>query len=86
MVNEQAIRERAALGAKYREHLSDFHDAIDAVEAQYAQAWAETFDPEQRDNLWRAVRVCRKMKEHFGSLVSDGQVASHQLAELRRLT
>lgn len=85
MTNEQALRERAALGSRYKEHLDDFHAAIDAVEAQYAGAWADTFDPAERDNLWRAVRVCRKMKEHFGQLAGDGQVASHQLTELKRL-
>jgi hypothetical protein len=73
------------MGSRYREHLEDFHAAIDAIEQQYASAWADTFDASERDNLWRAVRVCRKMKEHFGALVSDGQVASHQLAELKRL-
>jgi hypothetical protein len=84
-VNEQALRERAALGSKYREHLEDFHAAIDAVEAQYASAWADTFDAAERDNLWRAVRVCRKMKEHFGGIASSGTLATHQLAELKRL-
>jgi hypothetical protein len=84
-VNEQALREQAALGAKYKEHLSDFHDAIDAVSAQYAEEWQTTFDPAERENLWRGVQVCRKMKEHFGALVSAGTLASHQLSELRRL-
>ena len=83
--DEQALRERAALGALYKEHLDALNEAIDAVEAQYASAWADTFDAEERDNLWRAVRVCRKMKEHFGSLVSDGRLATHQLTGLRRL-
>jgi hypothetical protein len=79
------LRERAALGAKYKEHLQDFLDAIDAVEAQYASAWADTFSSEERDNLWRAVRVCRKMKEHFGGIASGGTLASHQITELKRL-
>ena len=84
-MNEQQLRETAALGAKYREHLDDFHAAIDAVAAQYADAWATTFDPAERENLWRGVQVCRKMKEHFGSLVSGGTLATHQLSELKRL-
>ena len=84
-VDESALRERAATGALYAEHLDDFHAAIDAVEAQYASAWADTFDPAERENLWCAVRVCRKMKEHFGGLVSDGKLATHQLTELKRL-
>lgn len=85
MIDETAVRERAAIGARYREHLEDFHAAIDAVKAEYAAEWPRTFDAEQRERLWLAVRVCDKMKEHFGALVSNGQVASHQLAELKRL-
>lgn len=84
-MNEQLLREQAERGAVYREHLSALHEAIDAVEAQYSSAWCDTFDPAERENLWRAVRVCRKMKEHFGSLVSDGTLATHQLSELKRL-
>ena len=84
-MNEADLRERAAKGAIYKESLDDFHAAIDAIEAQYAGAWADTFDAAERENLWRAVRVCRKMKEHFGSIVSDGQIATHQLTELKRL-
>jgi hypothetical protein len=84
-VSEQLLREQAERGAVYREHLPAFHEAIDAVEAQYASAWADTFDAAERENLWRAVRVCRKMKEHFGSLVSDGTLATHLLTEIKRL-
>lgn len=85
MIDELALREKAALGQRYKEALPDLHAAIDAAEAEYSKAWADTFDAAERDNLWRAVRVCRKMKEHFGSLASSGAVASHQIAELRRL-
>jgi hypothetical protein len=84
-MDEAKLREQAALGAKYREHLSDFHEAIDAVAAQYAESWQTTFDTAERENLWRAVQVCRKMKEHFGSLVSGGTLATHQLSGLKRL-
>lgn len=85
MIDEHDLRERAATGAKYAEHLEDLHAAIDAVEAQYTAEWANTPDAAHRDNLWRAVRVCRMMKEHFGGLVSDGTVASHELEEIKRL-
>lgn len=84
-VDQQALRERAALGAKYKEHLEDFHAALDAVAKQYSEAWAMTFDAAERENLWRAVQVCRKMKEHFGDLVGAGTLASHQLSEIKRL-
>lgn len=85
MIDETTLQKKAATGSIYSEHLSDFQAAINAVETQYSSAWADTFDPAERENLWRAVRVCRKMKEHFGAIVSDGKVASHQLTELKRL-
>jgi len=84
-MNEHLLREQAERGAAYREHLPALQEAIDAVEAQYASAWADTFDPAERENLWRAVRVCRKMKEHFGGIVSTGPMATHQLSEIKRL-
>lgn len=80
-----ALRERAALGARFKEVLPDIHDGLDAIERDYANAWANTFDAAERDNLWRAVRVVRKLKEHFGEIVSSGAVATHQLTEIKRL-
>lgn len=84
-MNEQLLRDQAEAGARYREHLDEYLGAIGAVEAQYADAWPETHDAAERENLWRAVQVCRKMKEHFGSLVSAGTLATHQLTEIKRL-
>jgi len=84
-MNDRLLREQAERGAIYREHLAAFQEAIDAVEGQYVSAWTDTFDAAERENLWRAVRVCRKMKEHFGSIVSTGTLATHQLTEIRRL-
>jgi hypothetical protein len=85
VMDEADLRERAATGARYREYLDDLHAAIDAVEAEYTAEWADTADAAQRENLYRAVRVCRKMKEHFGALVSDGIAATQALTELKRL-
>lgn len=85
MINEQVARETAALGSRFREHLADFHDALDVIKAQYVAEWMNAQTLDERENLWRAARVCTKMKEHFGSIVSDGQVATHKLTELKRL-
>lgn len=84
MRDENAIRERAALGARYREHLPSFNEALDAVEKQYADELLNTFNPEGRERLWIAVQVVRKMKQHFGSLASQGTLAMHQLQELSK--
>jgi len=82
--NEQAIRERAAEGARLKEHLPALNEAVDTIEAQYAAALLDCHDPLGRERLWQAVQVCRKVKEHFGSLVSGGTLALHQLQELSR--
>lgn len=84
MRNEIAIRERAAAGARIGEHIASINDAIDEVERQYAEDLLNTFNPEGRERLWVAVQVCRKVKEHFGSLVGGGKLAQHQLQELSK--
>ncbi len=84
-MNEHALRERAALGARFREVLPDIRAGLDEIERTYADEWARSFDPAERDNLWRAVQVVRKLKAHFGEIVSSGTVSSHQLTEIRRL-
>lgn len=83
--DETAIREKAALGARYKEHLEAYNEALDAVEKLYADALLDSHDPASRERLWIAVQVCRKMKQHFGSLASQGTLAQHQLTEIARL-
>lgn len=85
MIDENALRQKAALGAKFKEALPDIRDGLDAIEAEYANAWAETFKTEERENLWRAVQVVRRLKDHFGEIVSDGEVSQLHLTEIKRL-
>jgi hypothetical protein len=85
VIDENRLREKAAAGATIREHLSAIHAALDAVGEDYAKAMLDCHDRDERDNLWRAARVCRKLKEHFGTIASSGTMASHQLVELQRL-
>ena len=85
IVDEGALRERAAKGARFKEVLPDIMEGLDSIERQYADDWAQTFDPAQRENLWRAVQVVRKLKGQFGEIVSSGAVSSRQLSELKRL-
>lgn len=82
--DEAAIRERAAKGAQYREHLPDIRAAVDVIAEQYAAELLNCHDPEGRERLWQAYRVCQKVKEHFGALVSGGTLAQHQLQELSK--
>lgn len=82
-----ALRDRAAKGARYREMLQsgEVTEALDGIERQYADAWALCFNAEERENLWRGVQVVRKVREHFGQIAGDGKLATHQLSELKRL-
>lgn len=84
MRNETALREKAATGARFKEHQASFNECLDAVEQQYADELLSCFNPEGRERLWQAVQVVRKVREHFGSLVNDGTIAQHQLQELSR--
>jgi hypothetical protein len=82
--DHSAIRERAAAGAKYREHLPTLEAAVDVIAAQYADELMKCHDPAGRERLWQAHNVCQKVKAHFSTLVSDGRLAAHQLQELSR--
>jgi hypothetical protein len=82
--DEAAIRERAALGARYKEHLPDIQAAVDLIAEQYAAELLKCQEPLGRERLWQAHQVCLKVKEHFGSLVSGGTLALHQIQELSR--
>lgn len=79
--------ERAARGSRYRELLQsgELTEALDAIERQYAEEWAKTYAADERENLWRAVQVVRKIRKHFGEMAGDGALATQQLTELRRL-
>jgi hypothetical protein len=85
MSSEDNLRERAALGARFREVLPDIQGALDSLASEYADEWARTHVAEERENLWRAVQVVKKLKSHFGEIVSSGTLATHQLAEIRKL-
>lgn len=84
-MNETQLREQAVAGSRLKEHLPEIHSGLDAIERQFADEWARTFNGDERENLWRAVQVTRKLKSHFGEIVSAGTVATHQLTELKRL-
>ena len=85
MIDQGALIEKASLGARFKEVMPDILEGLDRIEQQYADELLNTHDRDQRENLWLAVQVTRKLKSHFASIVSNGTVASHQLAELRRL-
>ena len=85
--NELALAEKAAIGARYRELLrsGEVTDALDGIEKQYADDLLNCQNHDERERLWLAVQVVRKVKAQLHQVSSEGQLASHQLAEIRRL-
>jgi hypothetical protein len=87
MRDELALAERASKGSRYRELLrsGEVTEALDGIERQYADELLNCGDHDQRERLWIAVQVVRKVKTQLNSIDSDGKLAAHQLAEIRRL-
>jgi hypothetical protein len=79
--------DRAVRGVRYAELLrsGEVTEALDSIADQYADAWANCFDPHERENLWRFVQVVRKIKAQFGVLAGDGKLATYQISEAKRL-
>lgn len=80
--------ERAGRAARYAALMEDgeLSEAFDRIERDFAEAWKTTFNAEERDNLWRAVQVVKKVREHFATAISDGRVANHRISEIKRVT
>lgn len=53
-------------------------EAFASIEADLMDEWKRTFDPQERDNLWRAVNIIERLKAWMTS------AASHDLTALRR--
>jgi sulfur transfer protein SufE len=87
MRDELALAERASKGSRYRELLrsGEVAEALDGIEAQYAADLLDCQSHDERERLWLAVQVVRKVKAHLNQIDSDGKLAAHQLAEIRRL-
>jgi hypothetical protein len=85
--DELALAERAAKGSRYRELLrsGEVTEALDGIERQYADDLLNCQNHDERERLWLAVQVVRKVKSQLNSIDSDGKLAAHQLAEIRRL-
>lgn len=78
--------ERAARGARMRELMQggEIEESLSNIEAQLSDEWKRTFDPAQRENLWRTVRVLELLRADIGQIMGDGKMAQHQLSALKR--
>lgn len=72
--------ERAARAVALRALLEDqtVKDALASIEADLVTEWKATFDPAERDNLWRAINIKDRL---LSWMVSN---ASSDLAALKR--
>lgn len=62
-----------------------FQEVFAKLEAGYLKAWRDetrTKDGDAREKIWIAVHVLSKVKDHLRQLISDGKVASRDMAML----
>ena len=62
-----------------------FQEIFAKLEADYLEAWrnkTSVKDVDARENYWRAIHVLAKVKDHLKQLISDGKVATRDLAML----
>ena len=53
--------------------------SLDLLDAEYAERWRASADPETRERLWLAVQVLEKVKAHFRKVIADGRRADDEL-------
>jgi hypothetical protein len=72
--------QRRAQAVAVRALLEDpnVQDAFATIEGDLVAEWKRTFDPAERENLWRAINVIDRLKAWMTSS------ASHDLTALRR--
>jgi hypothetical protein len=58
--------------------------AFDTLEASYVKGWKETDprDEQAREQLWHAVQVIGKVKQHLSTVMSNGKLAQSDLDAL----
>lgn len=73
--------ERSARAIAVRALLDDpeITDALRDIEADLVDEWKRCFDPTERENLWRAIKIMDRLKAWMTS------AASHDLVALRRV-
>jgi hypothetical protein len=79
--------ERAGRAARYMAEMEDgtLAEAFDAIEKQYTAEMIDARDPVERENMWRAVHVVRKVRTHFAQAIASGRVPASDVTALRRV-
>ena len=57
------------------------------LETEYLNAWRNTrvADTQAREKLWQAVHIVNLVQDHLKKYVSDGKIASKDLANIKYL-
>ena len=80
---------RQAKGAQAGELLNSeiLKESFAALEAEYLKSWRSTRsqDTDGRERLWTAVRTLDLVKAHLAKLVTNGKIATKDLAEIKYL-
>ena len=76
MTPEQRAQRAVAVRALLDD--ANVRDAFASIEADLTAEWKRSFDPAERETLWRAVNVMERLKTWLHS------AASHDLAALKR--
>jgi hypothetical protein len=79
--------ERAARSIRYADLMQDgeLAEAFDAIEKDYAAELLDCRDRDERERLWLAVQVVRKVRQHFAQAINAGRVPNADMAALRRV-
>lgn len=86
MIDEIALRKDMARAARAEALLADelLNESLTTLEADYTKALFLTHPSDSlgREKLYLAVNVVRKVKDHLAGVVSNGELAKHQLRDL----
>ena len=79
--------ERQARSIRYADLMAngELGEAFDAIEKQYTAECMDARDTDERDRLWIAVQVVRKVRSHFGQAINSGRVLEPDMQALRRV-
>lgn len=86
MSNEAKLIRDASRGVRARQLVEDelLIDGFKLLEEAYTKAWRETKvnDTAAREKLFLAVNIVGKVRDHLGSVITNGQLAQSELNEI----
>lgn len=88
-MNEGKLSEAQAKGSRSQTLLNDplLKECFTYLHDEYIAAWKRTSvkDSEAREKLWQAVQLLGLVQDHLKKFVSDGKIASRDLAQIKYL-